>query len=145
MQAPPPARIADFADWHGVVDRLGLGGMALQLARQCTVASWDAGADRLVLRLDPGHAQLMGSLAEGRLREALGRLAGRTVSLTIRVEASADETPAQRARRHEAEQREAAIAAMREDPLARALATRFEGRLLEDTVVPVDDSAGAGE
>ncbi len=135
----------ELADWHGAVERLGLGGMALQLARQCTVGTWDAAAARLVLRLEPGHAQLMGSLAEGRLREALGRLVGRPVTLTIRVEASDDETPAQRARRHEAEQREAAVAAMREDPLAQALAKRFEGRLLEDTVVPVDDSAGAGQ
>jgi DNA polymerase-3 subunit gamma/tau len=142
---PPPARIDDFADWHGAVERLGLGGMALQLARQCTVATWDAAASRLVLRLDPGHAQLMGSLAEGRLREALGRLVGRPVTLAIRVEESADETPAQRARRHEAERREAAVAAIREDPLAQALAKRFEGRLLEDTVVPVDDPAGTGQ
>jgi DNA polymerase-3 subunit gamma/tau len=141
-EAPADAAPEDFADWHAVVDRLGLGGMALQLARQCTVAGWDGDAARLVLRLDPGHAQLMGSLAEGRLREALGRLVGRPVALAIRVEASADETPAQRARRHEAEQREAAVAAMREDPLAQALAKRFEGRLLEDTVVPADASTG---
>jgi DNA polymerase-3 subunit gamma/tau len=79
------------------------------------------------------------------LREALGRLVGRPVSLTIRVEASADETPAQRARRNEAEQREAAVTALREDPLAQALASRFDGRLLEDTVVPVDSPAGSGK
>ncbi|MCU0971375.1 MAG: DNA polymerase III subunit gamma/tau, partial [Gammaproteobacteria bacterium] len=145
VAGPPPARIDDFADWHGAVERLGLGGMALQLARQCTVGAWDAAASRLVLRLDPGHAQLMGSLAEGRLREALGRLVGRPVALAIRVEESADETPAQRARRHEAERREAAVGAMREDPLAQALAKRFEGRLLEDTVVPVDDPGGTGQ
>jgi DNA polymerase-3 subunit gamma/tau len=70
---------------------------------------------------------------------------GRPVALAIRVEESADETPAQRARRHEAERREAAVGAMREDPLAQALAKRFEGRLLEDTVVPVDDPGGTGQ
>jgi DNA polymerase-3 subunit gamma/tau len=142
---PGDATPDDLTDWHGTVERLGLGGMALQLARQCTVAEWEPAVQRLVLRLDPGHAQLMGSLAEGRLREALGRLVGRPVSLTIRVEASADETPAQRARRNEAEQREAAVAALREDPLAQALASRFDGRLLEDTVVPVNNPAGSGQ
>jgi len=140
--APAPraedARDADFADWHGTVDRLGLGGMALQLARNCTVQSWDG--EVLGLALAPAHAHLLGSLAEERLKDALGRLAGRPVPLRVAVGEVSGETPAQRADRAGAERRAAAVEAMRSDSVVQALAEQFDARLLEESVAPVGDA-----
>jgi DNA polymerase-3 subunit gamma/tau len=153
--APPPAPLpsptpklsadevpaaADFGDWHAVVERLGLGGMALQLARNCVVSTWDGQA--LALSLDPSHAHLLGSLAEGRLKEAICRVAGRPITLKVVAGPLPDETPAQRAVRNDAERREAAVASMQADDLVQALAERFDARLLEDTVLPLGDAAG---
>jgi DNA polymerase-3 subunit gamma/tau len=132
--------VADFADWHAVVERLGLGGMALQLARNCVVGAWDGQA--LALSLDPSHAHLLGSLAEGRLKEAICRVAGRPITLEVVAGPLPEETPAQRAVRSDAERREAAVATMQGDDLVQALAERFDARLLVDSVLPLGDAAG---
>jgi len=132
VAAPPP----DFADWHGTVERLGLGGMALQLARNSVVESWDG--ERLTLALDPSHSHLLGSRAEERLKDALGRLSGRAIGLRVAAARADGETPAQRAERFGLERREAALAAMRSDEVVQALAEHLDARLLEDSVVPLD-------
>jgi DNA polymerase-3 subunit gamma/tau len=132
--------VADFADWHAVVERLGLGGMALQLARNCVVGAWDG--QSLALSLDPSHAHLLGSLAEGRLKEAICRVAGRPITLKVVAGLLPDETPAQRAARSDTERREAAVVTMQGDDLVQVLAERFDARLLEDTVLPLGDPPG---
>jgi DNA polymerase-3 subunit gamma/tau len=135
----PPARAApgaDLADWHGTVEQLQLGGMALQLARNCAVAGWDG--RRLELTLDPAHGHLLGSRAEDRLRDALGRLVGGPVELRVTAARVDAETPARRAERADAQRREAALAAMRADEVVQALEQQFDARLLEDSVVPVN-------
>ena len=127
----------DFADWHAIVEQLGLGGMALQLARNCIVRSWDG--ELLTLALEPAHGHLLGSLAEERLKDAIGRLAGRPVRLRVAAGEVSGETPAQRADRASVERRQAAVEAMRSDEMVQALAERFDARLLEDSVLPLDD------
>ena len=140
-RAPPTAasQEPDFADWHGTVERLGLGGMALQLARNCVVESWDG--TLLTLRLDPQHGHMLGSRAEERLKDAIGRLVGRLIGLRIATAPLTGETPARRAERAVVERREAALAAMRSDEVVQALAQQFDARLLEDSVLPLDDGA----
>jgi len=112
--------------------------MALQLARNCTVQAWDG--EVLVLALEPAHAHLLGSLAEERLKDALGRLAGRPIRLRVAVGEVSGETPAQRADRASAERRAAAVEAMRSDGVVQALAEQFDARLVEESVAPVDDA-----
>ena len=51
------------------MERLGLGGIALQLARNCVVESWDGALLRLTL--DPSHGHLLGSRAEDRRDERI--------------------------------------------------------------------------
>jgi DNA polymerase-3 subunit gamma/tau len=140
---PGPAPGADLADWHSTVEALRLGGMALQLARNCAVVGWDG--RRLELTLDPAHAHLLGSRAEDRLRDALGRLVGSPVELRVTTARVDAETPAQRAERADVARREAALAAMRADEVVQALAQQFDARLLEDSVVPVDGAATGPE
>jgi DNA polymerase-3 subunit gamma/tau len=125
------------------VEALRLGGMALQLARNCAVVGWDG--RRLELTLDPAHAHLLGSRAEDRLRDALGRLVGSPVELRVTTARVDAETPAQRAERADVARREAALAAMRSDEVVQALAQQFDARLLEDSVVPVDGAAAGPE
>ena len=137
-QAPPSSagRDPDLANWHDTVERLGLGGMALQLGRNCVVESWDGRL--LKLTLDPSHGHLLGSRAEDRLKDAICRLAGRPIAMSIAAAPVAAETPARRAERAGSERREAALAAMRSDEVVQALAEHLDARLLEDSVVPLD-------
>ncbi|WP_457674763.1 DNA polymerase III subunit gamma/tau [Thiolapillus sp.] len=130
--APANDKPADLNDWHQVLPRLGLGGISSQLAAHCTVKSWQD--DRLVLALNPDGAALAGSMAEKKLHDALEKYLGRPLKLQIEVEAQGEETPAQAARRKERENQAAAVEAMQNDPVVKALEEGFDGELLVDSV-----------
>jgi DNA polymerase-3 subunit gamma/tau len=110
--------------------------MARQLASHCSVGSWDG--RELRLDVDPACQSLIGSKAERGLGEALQRWFGKPVSLKLAINsASADaETPAQREARQAAARQEAAMGAMREDPVVQAVVEHFDGELVEDSIRP---------
>jgi DNA polymerase-3 subunit gamma/tau len=132
---PGPAAAVDLADWHAVLPRLGLGGMAAQLANNCSVAGWDG--RRLELQLDPVCQGLLGSRAEASLRTALAQLAGDELDLRIAVGQPAAETPAQRGERNRAEAQQRAVESMRQDPVVKVLEEQFDAELMEDSIRPV--------
>ncbi len=125
----------DFGDWHRVIAQLELGGMAAQLAGNCSLGQWDGEA--LELRVDPACAGLVGSKAEAGLRAALRDYARRELRITLVVAAADVETPAQRAQREHAQRQRDAVEAMRNDPLVRAVAENFDAELVEDSIRPV--------
>jgi DNA polymerase-3 subunit gamma/tau len=129
----------DPTDWHRTVPRLGLGGMALQLANHCSVRQWDG--QQLTLQVDPGCQGLLGSKAEAGLAEALGRWLGSPVVLRLEVEGARDEapaeTPAQRAARAAAQRQDEAVAAMRADPVVEAVGEVLDAELIEESIRPV--------
>jgi len=108
-----------FADWHGFVRRLGLKGMAAQLAENSLFESWDGG--RLSLRVDPACSSLIGSLAERRLQEAVGEMIGQPV-------------PAQRAAREQRARQAATEADIAADPLVVAVQETFEAEIVADSI-----------
>ncbi len=133
--APAASAAVDFADWHQVLPRLGLGGMAAQLASNCSLVGWDG--VRLELQLDPVGQSLLGSKAEASLRSALAVLAGREVELKITVGALAAETPAQRSQRNLAQAQRDAVESLRNDPVVKALEDQFDAELMDDSIRPV--------
>jgi DNA polymerase-3 subunit gamma/tau len=132
--AQGPAAVTDFSDWHDVLARLELRGVARELAANCALGEWAAG--RLVLNIDPAHAGLAVGAAKERLQGALERYAGGPVKLEFAVQAIDAETPAARAARDRATRQAAAEQALADDPLVRVLEERFDGELLLDTVRP---------
>jgi DNA polymerase-3 subunit gamma/tau len=126
---------ADFSSWDDVVEALGLQGAARQLASHCTFVSFDD--DVLRLHLDSRGEALRTRQQEGRLTEAVSRLAGRGVRLEFEVTAEAVDTPA-RARERERESRlEQARLALDRDPTVQALKDRFGAVVHPDSIKPV--------
>jgi DNA polymerase-3 subunit gamma/tau len=132
--APPELGLRE--DWQAVLERLDLGGVASELARNCELDTWDG--ERLILRLDPSSQRLRVDAAEQRLLESLRRVFGEGVKVEIRVCPPRGETPSQRRRREQAERQAAAEAAFASDPVVDAMRTELGARVLPGTIAPSD-------
>jgi len=130
--APAPVGADDPADWHGFVVRLGLKGMAAQLADNCVFGAWDGSL--LSLRLDPACSGLLGSLAERRLQDAVSDKLGRPVRLELTVDAAATETPAQRGAREKQARQVAIEDDVARDPLVLAMQENFGAEIVPDSI-----------
>ncbi|NMG73258.1 DNA polymerase III subunit gamma/tau [Aromatoleum diolicum] len=131
------AAVFAAADWHGIIRKLGLGGMVREFAQHC---EWLGFADGVLnLRLSEAHRHLLGmnpGLVD-RLQDALVSLYGSPLKLRAEIGAIAGETPAQR---DEAERRARhieAVAALERDPFVRELIERFDATLVEASVKPL--------
>jgi len=131
-----PRSLTDFSDWHGLLNRLGIKGMAAQLADNCVVHSWDG--RQLSLRVDPACSGLIGSLAEQRLHEALSEAAGHTLILKLAAELTQDETPAQREAREQRARQDATEADISGDPLVLAMQETFDAEIVPDSIRRTD-------
>jgi DNA polymerase-3 subunit gamma/tau len=133
----PSAETADPSDWHGLVARLGLGGVASQLAGHCEFEAWDGSVLRL--RLDPACQHLRVASSEQRLAKALQQRLGGQMRLVISVATPQAETPAQRRARERAELQRDTEQSLRADPLVKTLQEKFDARLIADSIEPTDD------
>lgn len=117
--------------WAQWVDRSGLTGAPLNLARhtylhQQADSAWE-------LRLSPQHQMLAGGQAFPPLQQALARdFPAQAIHLSL-VEPEV-ETPIQRRQRLAAARRDSAEAALRNDPVVKALETTFGARLLPESL-----------
>jgi len=131
--------LAEFqpGNWPQVCRALALGGVAGSVADNLElVAVADAA---LAFRLDAGSAALYDDDHRQRLQRALEEYFGRPVSVAIETGALQAESPRAAALRAQRERQAAAVAALRADPVVGALVAQFDGVLLEETVVPLDD------
>jgi DNA polymerase-3 subunit gamma/tau len=127
---------ADFSDWRGFVQRLGLKGMAAQLAENCVFDAWDG--KRLALRLDPACSSLIGSLAERRLQEAVASAIGQAVVLRVTAGLLGEETPAQHGAREQQARQAATEADIAGDPLVVAVKETFDAEIVPDSIRRID-------
>lgn len=135
-----PALPRSLDNWREVVESLRLGGMATQLANNCVLDSWDG--KLLKLGLDPAHQHLQTAKASERLQQALVGYLGCELRLEF-IAAAAREvtgTPAQQQALAEAERQREAERSMQHDPLVQGVVERFGGRLIPDSVRPVEES-----
>jgi len=124
------------ADWHRLVDGLQVGGIASQLAHNCTLLDWTAG--RLTLALDPTAEQLRSRGTEQRLREALEGALGVPVQIDIQVARPQQETPAQRRLREGEERQSRAQETMDNDPVVLGLREQLDAQWVPGSVQPTD-------
>jgi DNA polymerase-3 subunit gamma/tau len=127
-------RLENGDHWHALIERLDLGGVATELARNCELVDWDG--QRLRLILDEASQRLRVKTTEERLRVALARVLGEGLRLEIQVARPEGETPSQRRAREQRERQLAAEAAMAVDPVAVALRDAFGARLIPGSVRP---------
>ena len=136
--AVPPAPVAAVAlddDWHALLARLPLSGMAKQLAQHCELSERTESAIRL--RLSPVHKHLLGKPQQDKLQAELQASAGRPLRLEIDVAEPASETPAARSRNVQRERQERAIASIEQDPFVRDVVDLFDASIDESTIKPV--------
>jgi DNA polymerase-3 subunit gamma/tau len=131
--APSPA--AADEDWHALVARLPLSGMAKQLAQHCELS--ELGESSVRLRLPPAHKHLLGRPQHDKLQAELQACYGRPLRLEIDVAEVANETPAQRSRNAQRERQERAIASIEQDPFVRDVVDLFDASIDESTIKPV--------
>ena len=122
-------------DWHDLVVRMPLSGLAKQLAHHCELADIDAASVRL--RLPPAHKSLLGKLQQEKLEAELGNALGRRVHLDIVLADAQGQTPAQRNQNVKRERQEQAIAAIEQDGFVRDAIDLFDADIDESTIRPL--------
>jgi DNA polymerase-3 subunit gamma/tau len=122
-------------DWHALVARLPLTGMAKQLAQHCELSERNDAVIRL--RLSPVHKHLLGKPQQDKLQAELQNSHGQPLRLDIDVAELATETPAARSRNVQRERQERAIASIEQDPFVRDVVDLFDASIDESTIKPV--------
>ncbi len=133
-----PETVKPLGDWHTVLPRLGLKGMALQLAENLELVAQEG--DKITLRCPASHASVRSSVSEKALATALGKQLGLGAAVRLQfVEGLPEQaTPAQLRQQAQDARQQQALDSLRHDPLVRALEDHYAARLLEDTVRPLD-------
>lgn len=129
--ATAPAAPADPDDWHGVAASLRQ--PMRQLALHCELVNRTDSA--IVLRMSPAHKHLQAH--QDKLRAELAKHFGRALTLEIRLDEPAGETPKARADTEKRERHERAIAAIEADPFVRETCDIFDADIDESTIKPL--------
>jgi len=135
-----PEAVKPLGDWHSVLPRLGLKGMALQLAENLELVAQEG--DKITLRCPASHASVRSSVSEKALAAALGKQLGLNAAVRLQFVEGVPEqaTPAQLRQQAQDARQQQALDSLRNDPLVRTLEDKYAARLLEDTVRPLDEN-----
>jgi DNA polymerase-3 subunit gamma/tau len=136
--AAPAARTAAATpasdDWSAIVARLGLDGMAAQLAAHCVLVGRSNGVVRL--RLDRAGEAFRRPQLEQRLAQALAQHFGEALRLDIAVSDVAEVTPAREQAQAADERQKAAEQAIDADPNVRAMREVFGATVQPGSIRP---------
>ena len=136
VAAAPPVSL-DAANWPLVVDRLGLKGMARELAQHSAFHSF---SDSLVvLHLPATHRQLLMPASEQRVAQTLTDLLGETVRIRFDVVEQVGVTAAVLKKEAAEERQNSAVAAIESDPVVQELIDVFDAKLIDGSIRPVAD------
>ena len=124
------------ANWHQLLEQLGLGGIVYTIAINCVLSNRDG--NRLAFTLDQANAALFNKGHVKQISSALEKHFGCELTVEIEPGEVPGETPAQRQERLRRERQQAAVATIEADPLLQALITRFDGELDRSSITPVD-------
>lgn len=133
-QSSLPAASNDI-DWHALIGKLQISGMARELAQHCELRGF--AADAVLLRLAPAHRHLQMKPAQDKVQQALSEHFSRPLTLKIELAAIESVTPAAAAQQGRQERQERAIAAIEQDPFVRDVIETFDASLLESSIKPI--------
>jgi len=128
-----PAREFD-GDWTGLATQLRLGGFALQFMQQSELV----GRDGLSLRVRVPIRPLAEPLTVNKVRDALCAHFGAPVRLSVEVGTISGPTAAAVASRKRERRLDEARTAIESDPFVQTLLSDFGGRIVPDSVEPID-------
>ena len=140
--APGPTAIsgdtAGALDWGGMAYELGLSGLAQEIVANSVCQEYGEGRLRLGLR--PEIHELATDLIKSEITQAIGQKLG--VSLALELEAQQEptgSTPLQLKTRRLQQERQAAIDAIRQEPVVRKLEHAFAAELDESSVTRIEE------
>ncbi|MDY6815131.1 MAG: DNA polymerase III subunit gamma/tau [Pseudomonadota bacterium] len=126
----------DFV-WERDFRDLGIVGMPGNLASQSAMVQ---DGDTIVLTIDDGHARLLNARHEEKITTALRNRFGDSIELRIERGEPGPHTPAAYEERQRQARQQAAEDAIRKDPVVRSIVERFEARIVEDSIRPIETS-----
>lgn len=126
--------------WIGIFQALPIKGILHNVTANLVLLGieLEGACGRLRFCLDDQESALYEPAHQGKLATVLEHYFSHPVTVEITPGAVVGETPRAHRLRIEAERRAAAVQTLRDDPLVKQLVKRFDGRLLEHTVTPVD-------
>lgn len=137
--APQPVveeQSGDFV-WERDFRDLGIVGMPGNLASQTAMVR---AGDTIVLTIDDGHARLLNARHEEKIATALRNRFGDSIELRIEQGEPGPHTPAAYEERQRQARQQAAEDAIRKDPVVQSIVERFEARIVEDSIRPIETS-----
>lgn len=126
---------ADGFVWERDFRQLDINGMPGNLASYSAMAM---DGQTVVLTLDEGHARLLNARHEEKILAALRSRFGDATSLRIEQGEPGLHTPAAWEERQRAARQKAAEQAIRQDPVVKSIVERFEGRVVEESIRPIE-------
>lgn len=123
--------------WERDFRTLGIVGMPGNLASH-TAMSWEG--DTVMLTMEEGHARLLNARHEEKILAALRNRFGDTITVRIEQGETAGKTPAAWEERQRVARQQAAESSIKSDPLVKSIVERFEARVVEDSIRPVQNS-----
>jgi len=131
---PPAPATAGGDGWSETVAKLGLAGLARELANHCTLDSQEGAVLRLTL--DQAFTHLLNKEREAVFKQALAAYYGRPMDLRITPGSPQAETPARERQRTQNERQQAAVEVIMTDPNIQALQENFSAKVDAGTIRP---------
>jgi len=130
--------LADLSQtsWVQVFNDLNLTGMTHGIAANMVFAQRQGTS--LQFTLDQGQSSMLNDTHQSRIRQALEKMFGCDLQLSIGIGKSQTETPFASRQRREADHQNKAIASLQNDPNVASLTTAFNGQLDTNSVSPVN-------
>lgn len=122
-------------DWIQIVEALPITGMPKQLAANCVLTEKKGTVYHL--QLIPSLQQIATKGVMERLQKALSSLLNEEIKIHIDFKEPAEESPAARQERKQAEKQQAAEQSIKADPTVNELIDVFDAKVLPDSIQPI--------
>ncbi len=121
-------------NWQNMIEEMGLKGLTKELAGNCVIKSQSE--TKIELALTPTQEHLLNASQQGRIEQALKDKYGADLVLSIVLEDSENETPAETNARMQRERQKEAVNSVNSDPVVQSLMDTFNGTIDQDSIQP---------
>ena len=135
--APQPQPVSASAaplEWSVLLAQLEVQGTARELAKNCTLESFDGAS--LKLSLAPQHKLLNSKMAQEKLQAALAAYFARPVKLAVALGTANAATPAAAEQREKQTRQQLAAEAIAQDPFVREAQAQLGAQIIENSIKP---------
>ncbi len=130
-----PVEGVGFDVWNDIVAKLDISGMAAQLAVNCSLISRNDNTFKLMLA--PSYSNLLSSVLEQKLLDALIKVVGQNVKLIIETGVNATDTPAEVAAKDRAALQKSVEEQIMQDTFVNSLKDVFNAEVQVGSIKPI--------